>query len=125
MSVIHAADAQVHELHGARFSSYAAPSRGTSAQLCSWRVDVPAGTTGVPHVISREEVFLVLEGVMRLVIDGEPEQLHTGDVAVAPASARLQVDNAGPGAAAAWVTTSAGLEAVLPDGSRVNPPWAQ
>ena len=36
MPVVHAADAVIHDMHGSRFTSYAAPSRG-SAELCAWR----------------------------------------------------------------------------------------
>jgi hypothetical protein len=46
MSVMRPADAVVHELHGARFSSFAAPARG-SQELCAWRLEVAPGTRGV------------------------------------------------------------------------------
>jgi hypothetical protein len=40
-----------------------------------------------------------------------------------PAGSELCVDT-GPAGASAWVTTTVGLEAVMPDGSRFAPPWA-
>jgi hypothetical protein len=46
--VIRAGDAVVHQMHGATFTSYAAPARG-SRELCAWRVELPGGTEGVPH----------------------------------------------------------------------------
>jgi quercetin dioxygenase-like cupin family protein len=123
MPVIHAADAVVHDLHGARFTSYASSAAG-SAELCVWRLDLREPSTGVPHRISREEVFVLTAGAVRVNIDGEAHTLRAGDAAVAPAGSLLSVDNLGPGPAAAWVSTSLGLEAQLADGSRISPPWA-
>jgi quercetin dioxygenase-like cupin family protein len=121
--VIHAADAVVHELHGARFTSYASSAAG-STELCVWRLDLPQVGDGLPHRISREEVFVVIGGSVRVHLDGTAHVLGAGDVAVAPAGSLLSVDNLGPGPAGAWVSTSVGLEAELCDGSRMNPPWA-
>jgi quercetin dioxygenase-like cupin family protein len=111
------------ETHGSRFSSYVAPSRGSS-QLCAWRLDVPAGLQGAPHRPTREEVLLVLEGELHVTIDGVGSVLHSGDVALVPPHSELRVD-AGPTGAAAWVTATPGLEAFLPDGSSIVPPWAR
>ncbi len=117
-----AADAVVHDLHGVRFVSYVRPAMG-SEELCAWRGELPAGTAGPTHRISREEVFLVLSGAVDLTIDGEMRSLKPGDAAVAPAGSRLGVANATQEPAAMWVTTSVGLEASMPDGSHISPPW--
>jgi quercetin dioxygenase-like cupin family protein len=122
MSVVRATDAVEHEVHGSTFSSFVAPSRG-SAQLCAWRLTVPADVKGVAHRPTREEVLLILDGSMRVTLDGEVADLSQGDVAVVPAGSELCVDSGSAGVSA-WVTTTSGLEAVLPDGSRFAPPWA-
>ena len=122
MPVIRSADAVVHEMHGTRFTSYAAPSRG-SQELCAWRVDVPPGSTGVAHTITREEIVFVLSGAIEMTLDQHTSTVRAGDVAVLPAGATVRVDNAGDEPATAWVTTSVGLEARLADGSRIVPPW--
>jgi quercetin dioxygenase-like cupin family protein len=128
MSVLHPADAIVHELHGARFSSYAAPARG-SQELCAWRLDVAPGTQGVPHVVSREEVLLVLAGTLHVTVGtgagAAAEASGPGDVIVVPPGASLRIDNPGDEQATAWVTTSVGLEATLADGSTLSPPWVR
>lgn len=133
MPVVRAADATVHDMHGARFNSYASPSRGTG-ELCAWRVDLPPGSDGVPHTVSREEVMLVLSGTLHVRLTdgpGGPEDPPTimpgraGDVFVVPAGATVRVSTPDGEGASAWVTTSAGLEATLPDGSRLSPPWAR
>jgi quercetin dioxygenase-like cupin family protein len=113
----------VFETHGSRFSSYASPSRGTT-QLCAWRLDVPADLRGAPHRPSREEVLLVLAGELGISIDGATETAKPGDVVVVPAGSELRVDG-GSAPASAWVTTTAGLEARLADGSTFTPPWAR
>lgn len=110
------------EIHGSRFSSYVAPARG-STQLCAWRLDVPAGTTGLPHVVSHEEVLLWLAGTAAVQLDGVVSAVEVGDVVFVPAGARFGVDNPGPTPAAAWVTTSVGLTAQLDDGTPMVPPW--
>jgi quercetin dioxygenase-like cupin family protein len=127
MPVVRAADAVVHDLHGSRFTSYAAPARG-STELCAWRLDVPAGRRGAAHTVSREEILFVLSGTLLLTLGDGPgagEPGHAGDAIVVPPGASLRIDNPGDEPASAWVTTSVGLEAVMPDGSRLSPPWVR
>jgi quercetin dioxygenase-like cupin family protein len=122
MPVYAADDAVPFETHGSRFSSYVSPSRGSS-QLCGWRLDVPAGLQGAAHRPTREELLLVLEGELGISLDGVATTAGPGDVVLVPAGSEFRVDG-GPAGAAAWVSTTAGLQARLPDGSNVTPPWA-
>src|SRR6476646_6435082 len=117
MPVTHPADAIVHTMHGARFTSFVAPSSG-SEQLCAWRLDLPAGTTGVAHRVTHEEVLLVLAGELHVAIDDRPSVASVGDVLRVPAGSAFRVDTADQ-AATAWVVTSVGLEADVSDGSRI------
>jgi quercetin dioxygenase-like cupin family protein len=123
MPVFRPEDATLFETHGSFFSSYAAPSRGSS-QLCAWRLNVPAGLQGVPHRPTREEVLLILDGDLHVTLDGETFDATPGVVVVVPAESELQVDG-GHSDASAWVTTTPGLEAVTADGTRIIPPWAR
>ncbi|MEV7673617.1 cupin domain-containing protein [Streptomyces sp. NPDC007872] len=123
MPFIRSTDAAVHEIHGVRFVSYARTDTG-SRDLAAWRGEVPAGTPGRAHVISREEVFYVLSGRLRFTVDGESAELAPGDAAVAPAGSELTVTNATDRPARMWVTTRTGLTAALPDGTTLTPPWA-
>jgi len=131
MPVLHAADAVVHQFHGSVFTSFASPARG-SRELCAWRLEVPPGSRGVPHTISKEEILLVLSGTLRVTLDGapasadaRPADARPGDAVLVPAGAQLQVDNPGPAPAVAWVTTSVGLEATMAGGAAIRPPWTQ
>ncbi|RKS75635.1 Cupin domain-containing protein [Motilibacter peucedani] len=124
MPVVRRHEAVRFELHGAAFTSFASPSRGSS-ELCAWLLEVPAGTVGAAHSVTREEVLHVLEGELVVSLGDECSRLAPGDVAVVGPGEVLQVDNCSTAPARAWVTTSAGLEAVLPDGTRLSPPWAR
>lgn len=123
MPVVRPVDAVPFEMHGSRFLSYVSPAKGSS-QLCAWQLTVPADLRGVAHRPSREEVLLVLDGELQVTLDGVSSALHRGDALLVAAGSELRVD-AGPGGATAWVTTTPGLEAVTPDGTRITPPWAQ
>jgi len=129
MPVIHAADAVTHDMHGSRFTSYAAPARGSSAELCAWRLDVPAGCEGTTHTVSREEIVFMLGGTLLVTLgdgrDAAGVACRAGDAIVVPSGSSLRVDNPGGEPASAWVTTSVGQEAVLTDGSRLSPPWVR
>jgi quercetin dioxygenase-like cupin family protein len=124
MPVIHAAGSVVHEMHGTSFTSYAAPSRG-SRELCAWRIEIPGGTEGVPHHVSREEVLYVLSGTLRVTVDGEAGEAAAGDVILVPAGAQFGASNLAGEPATAWVTTTVGFAGVLPDGSWFTPPWTR
>lgn len=123
MPILDAASVEAYEVHGSRFTSYARPATG-SAQLCAWRLDVPAGSVGMPHRPSREEVLAVLSGTARVMLDGVEATAVAGDVILVPAGAEFQLDTVGDEPFRAWVTTTVGLSAQLPDGSRMTPPWA-
>ncbi|MFI9272298.1 cupin domain-containing protein [Kitasatospora sp. NPDC052896] len=123
MPVITAAEGAVHEVHGARFTSYATSATG-STELAAWRLEIPAGSRGVPHTISREEVFLVQAGELAFSIDDEQTTARAGDVVIAPAGCRLAVHGSEREAGRAWVTTRLGLRAELADGTVLSPPWA-
>jgi quercetin dioxygenase-like cupin family protein len=124
MPVVSADDTVVHELHGSRFTSYAAPSRG-SKELCAWRLEVQPGSQGVPHTVSREEVLYMLTGTLLVSLDGDQATSKPGDAIVVPPGTTFRVDNPSDEPASAWVTTSAGLEATLSDGSTISPPWVR
>ena len=124
MPVIRARDTAVHQMHGTTFHAYASPARGSS-ELCAWRIEVPAHSSGVAHRVTREEVLYILGGALRATIDGQPGDASAGDVVLVPAGSVLRIGNDTAEPAAAWVTTSAGLAAVLPDGSWVSPPWTR
>ncbi|MGW5441125.1 cupin domain-containing protein [Nocardia asteroides] len=123
MPVVRSADAQVHEIHNARFTSLLRPGTG-SAELCVWQTEIAPDSVGVPHRILGEEAFVLLSGAVTITIDGESVPMRAGDAAVAPAGSMLGISNAAAEPAVFLVTVRAGFSAQLPDGSTFVPPWA-
>ncbi|MFE3544244.1 cupin domain-containing protein [Nocardia sp. NPDC059177] len=123
MPVVRAADAQVREIHNARFTALIRPGTG-SAELCVWQTEVAPRSTGVPHRILGEEAFVLLSGEVELTVDGESATLRPGDAAVAPAGSTIALANVAEVAAVLLVTVRVGFAAELPDGSTFAPPWA-
>ncbi|CCK31196.1 hypothetical protein BN159_6817 [Streptomyces davaonensis JCM 4913] len=123
MPVIRSSDAVTHEIHGARFVSYATPLSG-SKELCAWRGEVPPGMKGPAHTVSKEEILHVLIGSLRVTLDGDTTDISAGDTLIINAGSTLALENPTDQTALTWVTTSVGLTADLADGTRITPPWA-
>lgn len=123
MLVVRHGSADTVELHGARFTSCSAPSKG-GTELAMWTVDVPAGTPAAPHRLDREEVLHVLAGRLAVTVDGEAAELAAGDTLAAPAGSLLCV-SAVDAPARILACTRAGLRATMSDGTVLTPPWAQ
>ena len=122
MPFVHTTDTTTHEAHGARFTPLANPTLG-SADLCAWRVDIPAGTTGVPHTLNHEEVVIVLDGHIQFRLDDDKTTLHRGEAAIIPAGHVMSVDtHTTP--ATILATTRVGIEGTFADGSTFTPPWS-
>ncbi|WP_420753507.1 cupin domain-containing protein [Rhodococcus sp. O3] len=122
MTVLGTADAVRFDAHGSTFASYVASRNST--QLCAWQLTVPAGTRGVAHRPSRDEVLLVLDGTLHVTLDGTRNRVERGKVALVRAGVEVIVDG-GPQETTVWVTTTPGLTATLNDGTQLTPPWAQ
>lgn len=70
-------------------------------------------------------MFILAAGRLTTTVDGAAAQLAPGDVLVVPSGAEIRADNDGPEPAEAWVITSAGFTATLPDGTTITPPWTR
>ncbi|MFF4273803.1 cupin domain-containing protein [Streptomyces sp. NPDC001536] len=123
MPVVRSSEAVTHEIHGARFVSYATPLSG-SKELCAWRGEIPAGTKAPAHTVNREEIFHLLDGELLITLDDETHRIAAGDTLIINPGATLSVENPTDRTAISWVTTSIGLEATLADGTVITPPWA-
>ena len=122
MPVTRAAEAEVHEMHGTRFTSYIRPGMGSS-ELCVWQIRMPAGLKGVPHKVLREEAFVIIQGGVTLTVDDAAEALAAGDAAVAPAGSTISLSNPGTEPATVVVTVPVGFQGELADGTIITPPW--
>ena len=113
----------LHEIHGARFVSYAHPRTG-SKELCARRGEIPADTKAPLHTVNHEEILHVLEGELVITLDGRTERVGAGDTLIINPGATFGVENPTDRTVITWVTTTIGLEAEPADGTRIVAPWA-
>jgi mannose-6-phosphate isomerase-like protein (cupin superfamily) len=124
MPVLTAPDTPTHDLGGVRFTSLATPSRGAT-DTSVWKVEILPDTPVTPHSLTREEVFVVLEGAASVRIAGNETHAAAGDAILVPADAEFELANAGAGPLRLLCCLPVGGQARLPDGSTFTPPWAE
>src|SRR5579885_396420 len=124
MPVVHAPSGPTHELGGARFTSLATPTRG-STETAVWKVEIVPGTPATPHSLTREEVFVVLEGRACVRIDGEDGQAGAGDAIVVPAGVPFELANGGETPLHLVCCLPVGGQGRLDDGTQFTPPWVE
>jgi quercetin dioxygenase-like cupin family protein len=124
VSVVPAPPAPTHELGGARFTSLVTPSRGSS-ETSVWTVEIAPGTTGAPHRLTREEVFVVLSGRAEVRLDGHVDEAGPGDAVVVPPGVAFALAPAGEEPLRAVCCLPVGGQAQLADGEPFTPPWAR
>jgi quercetin dioxygenase-like cupin family protein len=112
-----------HELAGARFHTLASPSLG-SEETSVWRLHLEAGTPGLPHRLTREEIFVVVSGAATASLDGAPHALSAGSTLVLPAGVELSLET-GTEPLEAIVCLPVGGQGVVGDGDPFTPPWAE
>ena len=112
------------ELHGAAFTGLAAPSRGAT-ETAVWLVTLQPGTVGVPHRLTREEVFVAIEGVARAQVGDQTHELRPGCALVVPAHVDFCLANPYDLPFRTVAVLPVGGQAVLGDQPPFTPPWAQ
>jgi quercetin dioxygenase-like cupin family protein len=122
MPLIKASAAPAFELPGLKVVGLAAPSRG-AAETCVWQITVPPGTSGPPHTLDREEIFVGLSGEARVALDGADHVVANGDALVVPSGHPFALSNPGPEPFTALVVLPVGGRAAFPGGDRFSPPW--
>ncbi|MBA2308748.1 MAG: cupin domain-containing protein [Pseudonocardiales bacterium] len=123
MPVITAPSGPTHDLGGARFTSLATPSRG-STDTSVWLVEIAPGTPATPHELTREEVFVVLSGRAAVRLGGQRYEAEQGDAIVVPAATAFELAPAGDTALTALCCLPVGGRARVGDDEPFTPPWA-
>ncbi len=123
MSIIQAPESATHEIGATRFTSLATPSRG-STETAVWQVEIEAGAPATPHSLTREEVFVVLDGTASVRIGSVAGLAHEGDAIVVPADTEFELSNGGDNALRLLCCLPVGGQARL-DGATFTPPWAE
>jgi mannose-6-phosphate isomerase-like protein (cupin superfamily) len=124
MPVLRAPAAPTHDLGHARFTALATPSRG-STDTAVWMVEILPGAPATPHSLTREEVFVVLEGTASVRIAGSDGQAVAGDAIVVPAGVEFELANADTAPLRLVCCLPVGGQGVIGDGAPFTPPWAE
>jgi len=124
MPVITAPADATHTLGSTRFTSLATPSRG-SRETAVWRVDIAPGTPATPHSLTREEVFVVLDGMASVEIDGVCASAGPGDAIVVPAEVEFALSNEQDQPLRLLCCLPVGGQGRIAGGDPFTPPWAQ
>lgn len=124
MSVISETEERTTRTPAGAVAALAAPSVG-SKEICTWRVEMAAGSESPLHLIDREQVWMPTAGAFEFTIDGETSKVGVGQAIVVPAEAQRQfriID----GPAHALVAMAVGGRSGLPGSDQRKPlPWAQ
>jgi mannose-6-phosphate isomerase-like protein (cupin superfamily) len=89
-----------------------------------WQVEIEAGAPAAPHSLTREEVFVVLEGTAAVRIGETSGLAAQGDAIVVPADTEFELSNGGDGPLRLLCCFPVGGQARL-DGATFTPPWAE
>lgn len=123
MPLLARADAPAFDLPGVRFTTLSAPSRG-ARENSVWEARLEPGAGGSPHVLTREETFIALEGIAIADIDGERHELRAGDALVVPAGRVFSLANPGATPFRALAVYPVGGQVLLEGRPQFTPPWA-
>lgn len=123
MAVITAPAGATHDIGTASFTSLATPSRG-SHETSVWRVEIAPRTPATPHSLTREEIFVVLDGHAAVDIGGVRAAAHPGDAIVVPADVEFALTNDGETPLRLLCCLPVGGQGRLPGGDPFTPPWA-
>lgn len=123
MPVIRNTEAPVFNLPGLTVHGLASPKRGAK-ETCVWRITLAPGAPGVPHSVTREEVFVAMAGSAIATLGGMDHPLAPGDTLVVPAGVEFMLANPSEYAFEAFVSFPVGGQAQT-HGGTFTPPWAE
>lgn len=123
MPIIQMPTAPTHNLGGTKFTSLATPTRG-SAETAVWQVEIEPDTPATPHSLSREEVFIVLNGKASVRIGSMSGIAKKGDAIVVPPETEFALANGGEETLRLLCCFPVGGQAHVGEATFV-PPWAE
>src|SRR5215470_8439331 len=83
------------------------------------------GAPAVPHELTAEEIFVVLEGRARVRLGADESEAGPGDCIIVPADTPFALEAVGAATFAAICCFPAGGRGRLADGTELTPPWAE
>jgi len=123
MPFIAHADAPVFEMHNARFLGLASPARGAQ-ETAAWIVTLAPGSAGVAHQLTREEVFVALEGRAIATVGAATHEVTPHSALVVPAGTPFSLSNPDDVPFRAVAILPVGGQASVAGGPAFTPPWA-
>jgi quercetin dioxygenase-like cupin family protein len=123
MAIIPAPTAPTHDLGGTRFTSLATPSRG-SVESSIWTVEIDPGVPPTPHSMTREEVFVVLDGTATVRVGSTTGEAVAGDAFVVPPETEFEVANRGSAPLRMMCCLPVGGQARTAS-TTFTPPWSE
>lgn len=119
-AIVRAQDARVTVTPNATMTTLSSPSQSGSAHSL-WRTEMAPGQQGPLHSFDVEQIWTVLAGSARMVIDGVAHTLSEGDTVYIEAEAERQVST---DVGAVFHVCSDGAARATPDvGEPVAPAW--
>ncbi|WP_171113722.1 MULTISPECIES: cupin domain-containing protein [Streptomyces] len=124
MNVVSESEQRTTKTPAGSMYGLAAPSQG-SAEVSTWRVELPADSSTPVHIIDREQVWMPLSGAFEVEVEGRIEQAKAGQAVIVPAGAVRRLKAVG-GPAEALVAMAVGGKAMMPGSDDKIPlPWAE
>lgn len=123
MPFIPSETAPTFELPHATFTGLAAPSRGAT-ETSAWIVTLHPGAPALPHRVTREEIFICIEGRGLATLGDESHEISPGSALVVPAGTLFALGNPGTQAFRAVAMLPAGGQAYMEGQEPFTPPWA-
>lgn len=123
MPIIPAPASPTHDLGDTRFTALASPSRGSS-ETSVWVVEIDPGAPATPHCLTREEVFVVLDGIASVRVGEVTGTASSGDAVVVPPGVDLEIAAGGDGPLRMVCCLPVGGQARVGDAT-FTPPWAE
>jgi mannose-6-phosphate isomerase-like protein (cupin superfamily) len=122
MPTVVAADAPTFELDNAVITGLASPSRG-ALDTAVWRVRFEADMPSPAHALTREEVFVVLDGALTARFADRTETARAGDALIVPRGEEFSLVAEGGTAQAICALPVGGMARIGDDA--FTPPWAE
>ena len=123
MPIIPAPSSPTHDLGDTRFTALASPSRGSNENSV-WIVEIDPGTPATPHRLTREEVFVVLDGAASVRVGDVTGTASPGDAVVVPPDVDFEIACLGRSPLRMVCCLPVGGQAQVGDAT-FTPPWAE
>jgi len=109
-------------LPGLSVRGHASPTRGAQ-ETSVWQIALAPGAPGVPHAVTREEIFVATAGEAAVTMEGHTHRLAVGDVLIVPAGVEFALANPTDSVFEAFVVFPVGGQAITREGT-FTPTWA-